>query len=851
MHLAEMRLRASLVLWGMVAATFAGPAIAYDWLQFNGDSSHSGNNVLEKSLGAQNAATLTKRYSINLPARAEGAPVFLRGVRRNGVPFDMLFVGTIAGHLLAIDSRTGNVLWSVQHGAGGCTIVSNGNGTCYTTSSPAVDPDRRFVYVYGLDGFVHKHSVVDGTETIVANVWPQLATSKPYDEKNASALATATSAGTSYLYAVNGGYPGDGGDYQGHITAINLANGTQKVFNAACSNVTSHFATAPATPKCTVFRNAIWSRPGVIHDPASNRIFVSTGNGAFSGSAGGFDWSESILALNVDGSGAGGKPVDSYTPSNFQNLDNADADVGSASVALVRLPANSRVATVGIQGGKDGTLRMVDLANLNGTHVAGAVDGEVDGPIAIPQGGGLYSHPAAWTAPDDRARWVLIGNSNGISGLRIDVDGNGNPSMTPVWNKTPAGTSPLVANNVAYYVTAGSVRAVTPKTGATLWTSPAGQVGSIHWQSPVVGNGMLYVVDGDAHLVAYAPTARAAVRGADFNRDGNTDLLWRNAGSGGVTIWAMNGLSIAGSVPLLGDSTWAVQHVADLNGDGRSDVILRNSSTGQTAIWLMAGLAPSAGAVVMNDANWSVIFATDLNGDGNADLILRNASTGQVVAWLMNGLAIVGGDVLTNDPNETVVGAGDFNGDGRSDLVWHNSSTGRTRIALMDGASALQTAQVMGDPNWSVDKVADFDGNGKSDLAWHNSATGATVIWLMDGLQIQQSANVMGDANWRIAGSADFNNDARADLLWRNASTGATVMWLMDGLSIIAGIPIMGDPTWSVSQIVDLDANGTADLVWTRSTTQASVAWLMNGSAIVGNVPLMSDGTWTGLAVDP
>ena len=62
MHLAEMRLRASLVLWGMVAATFAGPAIAYDWLQFNGDASHSGNNVLEKSLGAQNAATLTKRY---------------------------------------------------------------------------------------------------------------------------------------------------------------------------------------------------------------------------------------------------------------------------------------------------------------------------------------------------------------------------------------------------------------------------------------------------------------------------------------------------------------------------------------------------------------------------------------------------------------------------------------------------------------------------------------------------------------------------------------------------------------------------------------------------------------------
>ena len=57
-----------------------------------------------------------------------------------------------------------------------------------------------------------------------------------------SALSIATaSSGVTYLYVANGGYPGDAGDYQGHITAINLATGAQKVFNAACSDQTIHF----------------------------------------------------------------------------------------------------------------------------------------------------------------------------------------------------------------------------------------------------------------------------------------------------------------------------------------------------------------------------------------------------------------------------------------------------------------------------------------------------------------------------------------------------------------------------------------------------------------------------------
>ncbi len=80
-----------------------------------------------------------------------------------------------------------------------------------------------YVYSYGLDGYVHKYQVGDGIE-ILTGGWPQLTTLKGYDEKGSSALSIATSGGVKYLYVVHGGYPGDKGDYQGHVTAINLAH---------------------------------------------------------------------------------------------------------------------------------------------------------------------------------------------------------------------------------------------------------------------------------------------------------------------------------------------------------------------------------------------------------------------------------------------------------------------------------------------------------------------------------------------------------------------------------------------------------------------------------------------------
>jgi IPT/TIG domain/PQQ enzyme repeat/PQQ-like domain len=485
---------AGLVLIAMPAAL----AVAYDWLQFNGNSQHSGNNTQETILGPSNVANLVTLFQITLPSTADGAPVYLSNVVTSGGTRDVVFVTTKAGHILALDASNGATIWSHQKGPGTCKI-NNGSAACYTTSSPAVDPDRQFVYSYGLDGYVHKYQVGDGAE-ILTGGWPELATTKGFDEKESSALAIATSAGTSYLYVANGGYPGDNGDYQGHITAINLSNGAQKVFNALCSDQTVHFLHSPNLPDCPSVQTAIWARPGVIYDAGTGRIFMATGNGDYDPAN--RYWGDSVFALNPDGTGSGGNPLDTYTPTNFQQLQNADADLGSTAPAILPVPAASNVQHLAVQGGKDAKLRLINLADLSGQGGPGHTGGEVGSIINVPQGGQVLSQPAVWINPSDQSTWVFVANGSGISGLRLSIDGSGNPSLSTQWQKATGGFSPIVANGVLYYAGSGIIRAFTPTTGSQLWSS--NQIGGIHWESPVVANGVLYISDESSHLTAFS-----------------------------------------------------------------------------------------------------------------------------------------------------------------------------------------------------------------------------------------------------------------------------------------------------------------------------------------------------------
>lgn len=98
-----------------------------------------------------------------------------------------------------------------------------------------------------------------------------------------------------------------------------------------------------------------------------------------------------------------------------------------------------------------------------------------------------------------------MANDNGIAGLKISVDGSGNPTLEPVWNHGPGGSSPLVADGLLFYASNGLVFAFDPASGQQLWNGSATPIGGIHWESPVVVNGVLYITDESAKLTAFSP----------------------------------------------------------------------------------------------------------------------------------------------------------------------------------------------------------------------------------------------------------------------------------------------------------------------------------------------------------
>jgi len=235
---------------------------------------------------------------------------------------------------------------------------------------------------------------------------------------------------------------------------------------------------------------------------------------------------------------------------------------------------------------------------------------------------------------------------------------------------------------------------------------------------------------------------------------------------------------------------------SDFNGDGKADILWRNASTGQVIMWLMNGSSIIGQGLIYQDTNWTPIATGDFNGDGKADILWRNASTGQVIMWLMNGSSMIGQASIYQDVNWSPVATGDFNGDGKTDILWRNASTGQVIMWLMNGSSIIGQGLIYQDTNWTPIATGDFNGDGKADILWRNASTGQVIMWLMNGSSMIGQASIYQDVNWSPVATGDFNGDGKTDILWRNASTGQVIMWLMNGSSMIGQASIYQNPAW-------------------------------------------------------
>ena len=212
----------------------------------------------------------------------------------------------------------------------------------------------------------------------------------------------------------------------------------------------------------------------------------------------------------------------------------------------------------------------------------------------------------------------------------------------------------------------------------------------------------------------------------DFDRNGNTDTLWRYYGAGALQglniIWYMNGTAIDhyGYLPTVQDTDWRIEGTGDFNGDGTLEILWRYYGTGGfqgwDIIWYLTGETISSYAypAAVTDLNWKVAAIGDFNGDKKADLLWRYSGTGDFqglnVIWYMNGAEILdyGYPPQVTDLNWKVDGAGDFDADTKADLLWRYYGTdalqGWTVIWYMNDAAikAQETLTTVQDINWRI-----------------------------------------------------------------------------------------------------------------------------------------------------
>ncbi len=419
----------------------------------------------------------------------------------------------------------------------------------------------------------------------------------------------------------------------------------------------------------------------------------------------------------------------------------------------------------------------------------------------------------------DFYKFTLNGSSNisvtltELTGnARLRLFNNSQADVTPVTTGAPKQLSEALSTNLTigtYYVQvdldSNDVAATDANYKLTLSVSTDAILSNLVWRSKVTGTPSVVQTDGKTVQADSAikfggsnvslSTTDWISQFADFNGDGEDDILWRNQKDSTVAIWLMKGdtiLQVATS-PYKVSADWQAT-LGDFNNDDHADIFWRNKQSGSTAIWLTnnAGLGFDTYTLLPGlSGDWDPALG-DFNKDGKKDIFWRNSKSGEAAIWLMNGTQIVAGGAafLPSVSSAWKPQLGDFNKDGKTDLFWRNTQTGEAAVWLLNGtqiatggAALLPSVPI----EWTA-QIGDFDGNRADDLLWRNNQTGQVAVWLLNGTQIATGGAAFLpytlQSRFNIEKLVDFNNDGKADLLLRDSASGEVAVWLLNGTSV-------------------------------------------------------------------
>jgi len=363
-----------------------------------------------------------------------------------------VIVATENNSLYSLDSSTGKVTWRSHLGdpVPGNSLSCGNLDPSGITGTPVADTGAGLVYAVAfLRRASHELVAVDLTTGAVR--W-RLPVDPPGADPRVEQQRAALALSNGMVYVAFGGLYGDCGAYNGWLVAVR-ADGSGQLL--------SYRVAAER-------RGGVWAPSGPAID-ADGSVFVATGNSIAVDAP---DLGDSVLRLSSDL-----RLVDSFTPSDWADLNQGDVDLGTTGPALLD-------SGLLFQIGKSGT------GYLLGTDHLGGIGGQV---YSAPVCSGAYGG-TAYQAP-----YVYVPCRDGLVAIKIDPT----PSFTSAWRGPSFNAGPpIVAGGEVWTLdlSQGTLYGFDPASGETRYRESVGSVS--HFTTPAAGEGQLFIT-ASTQVVAF------------------------------------------------------------------------------------------------------------------------------------------------------------------------------------------------------------------------------------------------------------------------------------------------------------------------------------------------------------
>ncbi|MBV8532146.1 MAG: PQQ-binding-like beta-propeller repeat protein [Candidatus Eremiobacteraeota bacterium] len=469
------------------AARRASGSMTTDWDSFGFDLQRTNYNPYESTVGVNNVASLQEVWSFSVGRYTVWEPIYAYGVSVGGNSTNILYSGSSDGATMyALNAQTGAVIWQRKVAKRHITC-RRGTVPFSIQETPAIDRTKNLIYFSDGRDKVHAADLATGAE---ATGWPLRVADSRHNNMHGGFTYNPANA---LLYAVTSSHC-DESPWYGRIVAIDTDRKRPKIVGT--------FFTMSGNDTQGSSGGGIWGPGGASIDPATNNVFVATGNADGTvGQQQNAPYAEEVIELSP--------LLDTVLGNNYpanipQEKHYFDFDFGATPLLFQPPGCPPLVAAVN----KSGMFELYDRASISSGPIQYI-------PMSVPSGTGSFIGVPTY---DPVTNYVYVGLPDnegiyqpGMAAFSIAYNCTLNP--TPVWSAQfgPVGSQDVtsrrsaisIANGVAYIsdYTGDTEYAFDAANGTQLWTLALPTQSD---EGTVIANGMVYVSSSNGAISAWA-----------------------------------------------------------------------------------------------------------------------------------------------------------------------------------------------------------------------------------------------------------------------------------------------------------------------------------------------------------